>query len=146
MLADVGLVHYQPDQQRASGSGADVYRAEDNVDLSSYSGFPAVPDASQAMTPSTGVFAKAWFDVYGMSKEGSSASQASQDTILYGSIRVTNVSQNSVQIDPDTYNYNWESGRFVRNLETLFLKEQAGNLTNNGKDFRTIFIGPTRVP
>lgn len=88
-------------------------------------------------------FAKAWYNVF----QAGTGSQADQDAILYGNIRFQSVDTGHVQIGDDTYNYDWDSTRNLsRNLQTMFLKEQSGNLFVTGKSFQTIFLGPTKTP
>ena len=124
----------------ADGTGWQVLRLGSNVDLSDY---PAGGFSGETVTPTDAAFAKAWYNVF----EGGSGTQADQDAILYGNIRFQRTDADHVQIGDDTYNYSWDSSRsFSRNVQTMFLREQSGNLFATGKNFQTIFLGPTKTP
>ena len=125
-------------QHWLDGNGWPVLRLGDNVDLSDY---PSGAFSGTSFAPSAGTFWKAWSNV-----QSGTATQADQDIILYGSISFKNTGPGVIQINDDTYNFDWESGRFARNLMTQYLKEQSVGLNASGKNFKTIFIGSTKTP
>jgi RHS repeat-associated protein len=136
--ADEYAAHY------ADGTGETVYREGSDVNLGEYpSGqFDAPAGSVFPVSPSSVSLGAALLNW----EAGTLGPGALTDTFLYGSFgRVQALGNGFVQLGPDTFNFNMESGRPFRNWMTQLQHNTLGGGLP-GKDFQTIFVGPTKAP
>ncbi len=135
--ADEMAAHY------ADGTGETVYRLGSDVDLSEYPpGQFNVPVGSViTLQPSSASLVTALFNWSLNVLEPGPLT----DSFIYGSIGASTILAGGyIQLGPDTFNYDME-GRGLRDWETALQQSTLGG-GMPGKNFVTVFVGPTPLP
>ncbi len=130
-------------QHYIDGTGETVYREGSDVNLGEYpSGQFVMPVGSVIPVYPSSVALAAGLVNWEL---GTLPPGALTDTFIYGSLGgVTVLGGGSVQLSPDTFNYDME-GRPFRDFMTWTQHQTLGQGLP-GKNFQTIFVGPTKAP
>lgn len=128
----------------ADGTGETVYREGSDVSLADYpsSQFNRPVGTVFYAIPTSGTL----FDGLANWEIGTLKPGALTDAFIYGSLNnIQAIGGGYVQLSPDTFNFDMHDGAPWRNFMTWTQQQTLGGGAS-GKNFQTIFIGPTKAP